>query len=592
MFPGGSDISRGLHGERCRAGIAATAALALVLAGCGSPSSKNGSGAGGTAEITTQQSAMDPDAKGPAPEVAGAVKGGTLTVYAEAVPTSFDPTDTYYADATVMEKLFLRTPTQYALRDGKPVLVPDLTDLGAVSADKLTWTFKMTGAYKYEDGTDVKVEDLAYAVKRSFAHDVYPDGPTYQLSYFKDGDKYKGPYTDGDTFAGVETQGTDTLVIHLAKPFADLPFFMAFPMFTPIPKARDTKQEYKNHPLATGPYMFAEYVAGTSLTLTKNPHWDPGTDPVRHQYVDGWSFRWGGDAVSTQQRVLNSAGADASSVQAEEIDSSLIPQLTGDKAKQLSTGQSPCLYVLNIDTRKIPDINVRKAIAKAINWDAISKANGNNPYTAQPASTFLSPSVPGYEQYPPYPDLTGTGSGDPEGAKKILIDAGKLGFALSWYYDNTLPIPQQRSAIRADNLTKAGFTVKAIGASSAVIRAKAGDYNAPVNLDQAPRGWCSDWPTGSSWLPTLFESRAVAEGTSWGMQQDKALDAEIEAVAALPAEQATGKWAALDRKIMGRYVALPWYYGKTAFVVGSKVGGAEADPTQGQPSYLGMFLRR
>ena len=54
----------------------------------------------------------------------------------------------------------------------------------------------------------------------------------------------------------METQGTDTLIIHLAKTFADLPFYMTFPMFTPIPKAKDTKQDYKNHPLATGPYMF------------------------------------------------------------------------------------------------------------------------------------------------------------------------------------------------------------------------------------------------------------------------------------------------------------------------------------------------
>jgi peptide/nickel transport system substrate-binding protein len=578
--------------RRCRAGVAATAALAIVLAGCGSPSSKNGSGTGDTDKITTQQSAMDPNAKGPAPEVAGAEKGGTLTVYAQAVPTSFDPTDTYYVDTNVMEKLFFRSPTQYALRNNKPVLVPDLTDLGTVSPDKLTWTFKMTGTFKYEDGTDVKVEDLAYAVKRSFAHDVYPNGPTYQLSYFKTGDKYKGPYTDGDKFAGVETQGTDTLIIHLAKPFADLPFFMSFPMFTPIPQLKDTKQDYRNHPLATGPYMFSEYVAGTSLTLKKNPNWDPNTDPVRHQYVDGWNFRWGADTVSTQQRVLNSAGADANSMQAEEIDSSLIPQINGtDKSALLIRGQSPCVNVLNIDTRKIPDINVRKAIAKAINWDAISKVSGNNSYTSQPASTFLSPSVPGYEDYPPYPDLTGAGAGDPEGAKKILTDAGKLGFQLSWYYDNSLPIPQQRSNIRADNLTKAGFKVRAIGVPSADIRAKAGDYDAPVNLDQAPRGWCSDWPTGSSWIPILFQSRNVAEGNSWGMQQDKALDAEIEAVAALPTDQATSKWAELDQKIMGRYIALPWYYNKTAFVIGTKIGGAEADPTQGQPSYLGMFLR-
>jgi len=577
--------------RRFKVAVAATAAVALGLAGCGSPSSKNDTGKSDTGAIKAQQSATDPNAKGPAPEAAGVHKGGTITIYAESTPSTFDPTDTYYTDSNEIEKLTFRTPTQYAVRNGQPVLVPDLTDLGTVSADKLTWTFKMTGQYKYEDGTDVKVDDLAYAIKRSFAHDLYDAGPTYQLQFFKDGDKYKGPYKDGLTYGGVETQGTDTLIIHLAKKFPDLPYYMTFPMFTPIPKAKDTKQDYKNHPLATGPYMFDQYSAGTSLTLKKNPNWDPNTDPVRHAYADTWTFKWGGELVSTQQKVLNSAGDDANSLQYQDVDASLIPQLTGDKAKQLIQGESPCLYVLNIDTRKIPDINVRKAIAKAYPWDAISKANGNNDYTAEPASTFLPPGVPGYTKYTPFPDLTGTGAGDPDGAKKLLTDAGKVGFELSWYYDNTKPVAQQVSNIRADALTKAGFKVKAIGVATADLRAKISDYSAPVNLAQGPRGWCSDWPTGSSWLPVLFQTHSIADGTSWGFLQDSAIDKKIDDVTQLPTDQATGKWAALDQELMGQYIALPWYYTKMATVAGTNIGGGVGDATMGMPFFPEMYLK-
>ncbi|GIE93212.1 ABC transporter substrate-binding protein [Paractinoplanes rishiriensis] len=577
--------------RRFKVAVAATAAVALVLSGCGSPSSNNDSGKADTGKISAQQSATDPNAKGPAPEVPGSRKGGTLIVYAQTTPSTFDPTDIYYTDSNEIGKLLFRTPTQYAIRNGQPVLVPDLTDLGTVSSDQLSWTFKMQQGIKYEDGTEVKVEDLAYAIKRSFAHDIYANGPAYQLSYFKDGDKYKGPYTDGDTFAGVATQGTDTLIINLAKPFSDLPFYLTFPLFTPIPKAKDTKQDYKNRPLATGPYAFDQYTAGTSLTLKKNPNWDANTDPVRHQYPDAFSFKWGGELVSTQQKVLNSAGEDANAVQYEEIDASLIPQLTGDKANQLIKGESPCVYILNIDTRKVTDINVRKAIAKAQPWDALSKANGNNDYTSEPASTFLPPGVPGHTKYTPFPDLTGTGAGDPEGAKKILTDAGKLGFEVSWYYDNSKPISQQISNIRADAMTKAGFKVKAIGVATADLRAKVSDYDAPVNLNQGPRGWCSDWPTGSSWIPVMFQSKAIAEGTAWGFLQDTALDKEIEDVAKLPTNDATSKWAALDQKIMGQYVALPWYYTKMAVLVGTNVGGTVGDATVGMPYLLDMYLK-
>ena len=578
--------------RRFKLAVAATAALAVGLTGCSSPSSNNDntSNGGSSAGISQQEQSVDKDAKGPAPEIAGSRKGGNITVLAETTPNTFDPTDIYYVDSNEIGKLLFRTPTQFLIRNGKPVLVPDLTDLGTVSADKLTWTFKMQQGIKYENGTDVKVEDLAYAVKRSFAHDVYANGPAYQLSYFKDGDKYKGPYKSGDTYSGVETQGTDTLIIHLAKPFSDLPFYLTFPAFTPIPKASDTKQEYKNHPLATGPYMFDAFTPGSELKLKKNTYWDANTDAARHQYPDTWDFKWGGEHVKSQQQVLASNGPDANALQYDNVDSTLIPQLTGDKKAQLVQGDSPCTIVWQLDTRKIP-LEVRKAVAKAYPYQQLFKAAGENDYTAQAASTVLPPSVPGYTKYTPLPDLDGSGSGDPAAAKAMLEAAGKLGFQVSWYYDNTQPIPQQISQIRSQALTAAGFKVTAIGVATADLRTKKSDYDASVNMGQAPAGWCSDWPTGGSWFPVLFETHSITDNTSWGMLSDKALDAEIDQVAQLPTEEATSKWAALDQKIMGMYVALPWYYDKMAVIQGTNVGGAEGDPTMGLPVFMNMFLK-
>ncbi|WP_250005801.1 ABC transporter substrate-binding protein [Actinoplanes sp. M2I2] len=577
--------------RRFNVAIAATAAVALGVAGCSSPSSNSDSqGGGDNNKITAQVNATDPNAKGPAKEIEGARKGGVLNVVAQTTPNTFDPTDIYYVDSNEIGKTMFRTPTQFDIRDGKAVLVPDLTDLGTPSADKLTWTFKMQPNIKYEDGTPVKVEDLAYSIKRSFAHDIYVNGPTYQLQYFKDGDKYKGPYKDGDNYSGVETQGTDTLIIHLARQFSDLPFYLTFPAFTPIPKAKDTRQDYKNKPLATGPYKFKSYQAGTSLVLEKNTNWDPNTDPVRHQYLDGYNFQWGADAIKSQQAVLNSNGQDANSINYDELDASLIPQLTGDKREQLVQGQSSCTIVWQLDTRKIP-ADVRKAVAKAYPYDALYKAAGLNDYVAEPASTVMPPSVQGYEKYTPVADLAGAGAGDPAAAKAMLDAAGKAGFELSYYFDNTKPLTQQVSQIRSDALTKAGFKVKAIGVSTADLRTKKGDYDAPVNMGQSPAGWCSDWPTGGSWFPVLFQTHSISDGQSWGMLSDKALDKEIDDIANLPAEESTSKWAALDKKIMEQYVALPTYYDKLAVVKGTNVGTTAGDPTMGMPLFVNMYLK-
>jgi peptide/nickel transport system substrate-binding protein len=586
-----ADSQIGVVVKRINVGVAVLAAVAVVVAGCSSPSANNAGTGAGNSGIKTQQNALDPNAKGPAPEVPGARKGGTITVYSQSTPNNFDPTNIYYVDANeIVGRLTFRTPTQFAIRDGKAVLVPDLTDLGTVSADKLTWTFKMKTGIKYEDGSEVKVEDLAYAIKRSFAHDFFPDGPTYQLSYFKDGDKYKGPYTGGDSYSGVETPDAGTLVIKLAKPFSDLPFYMSFPMFTPIPKAKDTKQNYKNRPLSTGPYMWDSFTPGAELKLKKNPNWDANSDPVRHQYPDGWQFKWGAEDVKTQQQVLNSNGPDANAVNYQSVDSSLVPQLTGDKAKQLIQSPSVCTIVVSLDTRKIP-LDVRKAIAKAYPYDQIWKADGLNNYVAERASTIMPPSVAGYVKYPALPDLSGTGQGDPAAAKQMLNAAGKMGFELIWHFDNTTPRTQQMSQIRADAMKAAGFKVKAIGVSPAELRSKISDYDSSANMDFGPRGWCNDWPTGSSWFPVLFQTHSISDGSSWGMLSDKTLDAKIDDVAKLPADQATAKWSELDKEIMGLYVALPRYYDKVGILVGTNIGGAEGDPTMGMPFFANMFLK-
>jgi peptide/nickel transport system substrate-binding protein len=570
--------------------VAVAATVALGLSACGSPSSNNNQGGSSGGGISQQHGAFDPTAKGPARDVAGAKKGGTLTIYSQSTPATFDPTDTYYTDSNEIEKLLFRTPTQFDIRDGKPVLVPDLTDLGKVSDDKLTWTFKLQSGIKYQDGTDVKVEDIAYAIKRSFAHDVFSNGPTYQLTYFKDGDKYKGPYTGGDTYAGVETPDANTLVIHLNKPFQDLPFYMSFPMFTPIPKVKDTKDQYKNNPLATGPYQFDTFTPGTELKLKKNSNWDAKTDPVRHQYANAWDFKWGVDDVKNQQQVLNSNGPDANALNYGNIDSSLVPQVLGGKSNQLLKGDSPCTIVVQMDSRKIP-VEVRKAIAKAYPYDQIWTAAGLSDLIAERASTVMPPSVPGYSKYQSFEDLSGSGKGDPAAAKQQLQAAGKLGFELSWYYDNTKPIPQQTSQIRADALTAAGFTVKPIGVTTADLRKKTADYNAPVNMDQAPRGWCSDWPSGGSWFPVLFQSHSIDDGDSWGMLADKTIDKQIDDVASLPADQATQKWGDLDKQLMGMYVVIPRYYDKMAVVMGTNVGGGVGDGTMGMPFFPNLFVK-
>jgi peptide/nickel transport system substrate-binding protein len=578
---------------------AVAATVMLAVAACGSPSSNNGSKSGDTSQQgTAQVKATDATAVGPAPAIDGAKTGGTVTVLSDVTPDTFDPTNIYYVDGFQIGKLMYRALTQYRLdpKTGKPTLVPDLAaDLGTKSADGLTWTFKLKTGIKYADGTPVKAEDFAYAIKRSFAHDLYDAGPTYQIQFFKDGEKYKGPYAaGGDNYSGVETPDDSTLVIHLAKKFDDMPYYAAFSAFTPIPKAKDTKKNYEQHPMTTGPYQVASYNPGTELKLTKNPNWDPKTDPVRYQFVDGWDFKFSQDLIKVQRQVLASSGPDANALNYTNIDASLLPEVKDQS--QLVKGPGPCTITLPMDTRRIP-LEIRKLIAETYPYDSWRKVAGLDPVTDPPASTILPIAVPGYAKYE-LPGLNGKGPGAQDDAiaadvKSKLKALGKEGYELQKYYSIDDKIATQVNALFKQTFEKAGFKYKSIGVPKAKIRTFTGDQNAPVNLGKSPTGWCSDWPSQSSWFPVLFKSDAITLGNSIGQLKDPKLDTEIDRVNALDPNQQIKEASALDKQILEQYLPLlPLYYSASNYPVGKNLGHVINDMTQGMPEFTSIYLKQ
>jgi peptide/nickel transport system substrate-binding protein len=571
--------------------LGAVASLGLTAA-CGAPSTKsptasNGTGAGGPASAV-----LLPDAKGPSPEVPGAKKGGTLIVTYATAPSGMDPSSQYYVDTAAILNLTNRALTAFTMRGGKSVLVPDLaTNLGTPSANGLDWTYTLKDGLKYEDGTAVKAEDIAYAIKRSFAQEELPGGPTYQNDTFKGGDTYKGPYKDGDSFDGVSTPNDKTVVIHLRKKFETLPYFVSFSQFTPIPKAKDTKLSYSNHPLATGPYMFKSFTQGTSLKLVKNPSWDPNSDAARHQYLDEYDFNFGQDTIKTQQAILASNGPDARTLNwLDGVDAQFVSQVNGDKKAQFVSGPSPCVVTVNLDSRKMP-LAVRQALAVAYPWTDVNKAAGITSTSAAPASTLIPPQVPGWLDFK-IDGLTGTGNGDAAKAKAMLAAAGKSGFQLDYYYSNDDAIAQQTNIVRKAAFLKAGFQVHDMGVTTAVRRKLAGDPNSPINMGQSPAGWCFDWPSGDSIFPPTVSSTVMkAGGTGWGNLSEPKIDAEISRILALPITGQGAEWGKFDKFLMTNYLpALPWYYDKANILFGTKVHNVVNDPNHGVPALSDIWV--
>jgi peptide/nickel transport system substrate-binding protein len=583
---------------RMRKPAAALAVAAMMtLAACGGGSDSGSEGEAGD-DPTFQEggnagSFKDPEREAPAPVPDDATEGGTLTVLTAVAPSTLDPTQAYFTDSTaILSDLVTRSLTQYAYNEetNDMQLIPDMaTDLGRPNEDNTEWTFTLREGLKYEDGTDVVAEDVAYAIKRSFAIAELPDGPTYQTTFFLDGDKYKGPFSDGTDYAGVEVNGQD-ITIKMRRPFSDMDYYASFPVFTAIPEAKDNAENYGQHPLATGPYKFSDYKAGSSLSLVKNDQWDPNTDPGRIQMVDGWEFKFAQDTAKLENIILNDNGSAQTTLTYDNVTASSYRQIAQEK-ERLVTGTQPCTFMWYLDMTKIKDIKVRQAIGYAYPYEDAWKAAGEIVgVTRVPGTSILPPGTAGRKEYDPL-GIGGVNT-DPEKSKQLLQEAGAEGFEIKFLFatDDDLSVATKDAIV--EGLEAGGFKATPIASTTETIRTDRTVYESPINVRSS--GWCSDWPSGGSWFPAQWAGNLVGlEGMpnpanfkvkKFDDEQDRILDT-------LSPEEAAEAWGEFDEMMQTEeYPAVVTGYGGVAMIHGSKVGGMANDNVRGMPTFQRMYI--
>ena len=577
-----------------RAAVAAIAAASLLtLAACGGSGGSDADtptptlGEGGNAGV-----GKDPDAQGPVAVPDDAAQGGTVTVLTLQVPATLDPTRAYFTDSTEIMNLVTRALTQYAYdpETGEMILIPDMaTDLGRPNKDNTEWTFTLKDGLKYEDGTDVKAEDVAYAISRSFAIEELPDGPTYQLQFFQDGDTYKGPYKDKAGYKGVEVNGKD-ITIKMSRPFPEMDYYASFPVFTGIPQAKDTKEEYGNHPLATGPYMFEDYKPGTSLTLVKNPNWDPATDPGRIQAVDTWEFKFGEDTAKLENTILSDNGDGQTTVTYDNVTPPTYKRISQESPDRLVTGTSPCTYMWYLDMTKITDIKVRQAIGYAYPYvDAWKAAGEIVGLTRVPGTNILPPAPPAARSTTCSASRARTPTR--RSPRQLLEEAGATGYEIKFFYqtDDPLSVAAKDQVVKA--LEAGGFTATPIATTTEKVREARTDPDAPVNVRSS--GWCSDWPTGGSWFPAQWDGSLVglAGMPNLANFEEQEADDMQKSILDGSADKAAAGWNDLDKLIEEKYYpAVNLGYAGTAIIRGSKIGGMYNDNVRGMPSFQTMYV--
>jgi peptide/nickel transport system substrate-binding protein len=529
------------------------------------------------------------------------VRGGTLWVLSAAPGMELDT-----AGWPAIARTYARTLYGYNLA-GPPaqvtVPVPDIADGPAqLSADRRTYTFTLRAGVRYASpvNREVTAQDFITAIERFY--DKTTPSP--------DGQRFAGLIAGAKAFgagkasriSGLAAPDARTLQITLDQPAADFLSILTLLLFAPVPgeyaAAYQVGANYSGHVVGSGPYTPTTYIPGKTIVLTRNPNWDPATDPLRHAWVDRIQVKLDVSIASIQR-----------AIEREEADLSLdshVPQARVDalradpeRSRRLSVQTTGNQLDLVLGTHSaagaIADVRVRQAVNYAIDKIAYRDAiAGRYAAAGQLASTIMAPGSLGYHHYDLYP--TPSGRGDPAKARALLARAGypnglTLGFA-------TVGSGRYAAANRQvrDSLARAG------------IRLKVTTYDGPDLWDKSLKipakrlehqlgqsGWIQLLP-GDNARDTIvprFDGRLLSAHNkdNFSEYDNPAVNRLIDRALAEPdRDRRAAMWAGIDERIMRDAPIVPLLWENYSFHWSSRVHGWLYDPWASMPDLTAVWL--
>ncbi len=410
-------------------------------------------------------------------------------------PTYMDPNRAADASIWYVDQVF---EGLYKILDDGKVRFLGATDM-TISADGLTWTWKLNPKAKWSDGTPVTAGDYVYSWKRAIDPKLASDTSSF-FSAIKGADAYNsGKVTDPNTVA---VSAVDDLTLQ-AVLSAPAPYFKAIVGLTylyPVPKKTvekfgDKWTEAANI-VTNGPWKMASWKHDQEMVFVRDDnYWGP--KPTLTTIT--MRIAPSADASTTSLRAFEAGETDfAISVPATDLQRVLADPVLG---KQLTPEVLSAGNFLVFDTTHPPFDNtkVRQAFNMAIDRDKVVQTLSRGLYKA--SKVLVAPGIVGYQ---PSHALPGT----PADAKKTLADAGYADPKSFPAVTLTVPTGGQKTLgellqqMWSDNL---GVTVKVDAMESKAFSAwRTARSNQPFDI-YTRGGWYSDYEDPTNWYNTFFD---------------------------------------------------------------------------------------
>jgi peptide/nickel transport system substrate-binding protein len=574
--------------------LAAAATLALFAAACGSSDDGGGGGAGAKAK---QASGGD---------IKPGQKGGTLTYLAASDVDYLDTGQTYYTFGYMVA--YATNRTLYSFKPNDSVHpVPDLaTGPPEISADNKMITVHIRSGVKYAPpvNREVTTKDIKYAFERAFSKEV-PSG--YAGAWFSSivGTPDKPNSGDIKPISGIETPDDQTIVFKLKT--AEAPLVsqaLALPITVPVPEEyaskfdKSTPSKFDQYQSFTGPYMVKNdattgkvtgRVPGKSISIVRNPNWDPKTD-YRPAYLDAINIEEGNDDLATaSRRALNGTSTvccDAGSPPAQ-----VLKQALANQSSQIEFVPSGGTRYIAFDTKVKPfdNVNIRKAIIASSDRNALRLTRGGK-VLGDIAGGWIPPGIPGFDEAGGLKqdtdlDFLANPAGDPAVAKKYMLAAKKD--------DPSLPIDANGKWTGGEKILTIATNADPGKKTAEVFQGQMEQLGFKLNFRIVPQdtlytkfcgvpkqnvaicpnvGWFKDFSDPQAMLDATFNGKNIlAQGNvNWPQLDVPAINDAMKTATTTPVGVDRNKaWAKINHMIAEQAPALPYIWDKSASV-GSK----------------------
>jgi len=423
------------------------------------------------------------EAPAPTEEPAPApVEGGTFIFGRGGDSVSLDPalvtdSESFRVTGQCLEPL-------YQYDKGSTVPIPALAEACTANEDATEWTCKLREGVKFHDGTDFNADAVIF----NFERWRFTDNPYhFESQVFEYYEAMWLGFDDASIITSVDKIDDYNVKFTLNAPLAPFLANLAMDMFAiSSPAAIEANGEAYGTPavgcVGTGPFKFAEWVEGDTITVDANDDYWGGRPKIDHivwRVIPDDSARFlalkSGDIHALEQAVVEDLTAAES-----------------DSALQIMTrpALNTAYLAFNYKLVEFQDVRVREAVAHAINRQGLVENFYGN--YGEVAKNLLPPLVWGHN------DAIEDWAYDPELSKQLLADAGfpdglsevTIAEDIKDADDNVVFAAGQKLPLRLYYMPVTRFyypSPKEIGEAMAADLAKAG-FNAELYLE-------GDWPT-------------------------------------------------------------------------------------------------